>query len=257
VEDEDVCESVRPLPEVTAGILAEAGVFAEAAPLMTGADSEFLSTSAARAGAALDWDTAAVPAAGGGVLAADGAVLDGGGADAAVAGAELAGAGSEAAELIIVGPKAAPCAACAVSFVVTVEPALELPALEVPALEVFALDVPATGEEPAAAPATGVVVSSEQPSPASSKVEGRTGAPLAGGRSGGSEDVPAGAATRATAAGGAPLPNGGNAPPLDLPLAGLAESSLRLGLAEARSSARAKSRARPALWEGSAALAAL
>lgn len=218
---EDVRESARPLPEATAGVPAEA------APLMTGADSEFMGAAVAGAGAASDCDFEDTAA----VLAAGGALVDGGVADAGV---ELAGTAPAAIELtsVIEGPKTAPCTACVVSSAGVAEPALELTA---------------TGEEPAAPPATGGVESPEPLSPTSSRVEGRTGAPLAGGRSGGSESAPVGAATGATAAGGAPLPDCGNASPPDLPLAGLAESSFRLGLAEARSSARAKSRGPPAL----------
>jgi hypothetical protein len=100
---------------------------------------------------------------------------------------------------------------------------------------------------------------SEALSPASSTLEGSTGAPLARATIGvGSEGAPAGAATTGTAAaGGAPLPDGGNGSPLRLPPADFAASSFRLGLPEARSSARAKSRAPLALGEGTAALAAL
>jgi hypothetical protein len=231
-EGEDVCESARPLPAASAGVLAGAGVFAEAAPLMPCADSEFVSAATAGAAAASDCDFGETAA----MLAAGGALLDGGVADAAV---ELTGPAPEAAELsaVIAGPKTAPCAACVVSSEGMAEPAVETPAV----------DAPATGTEAAAAPPTGDVVSPEPPSPASSRIEeGTTGAPLAGGRSGGSESSPAGTATGAAAAGGAPLPCG-NVSPLDLPLAGPAESSFRLCLTEARSSARAKARAPPAL----------
>jgi hypothetical protein len=128
----------------------------------------------------------------------------------------------------------------------------------VAAIDVPPFVVPVTGVEPAAAaPAMAGVASSESPLSGSSRVEGWTGAPLADTTSCGCEGVTAGAGAEAAATGGVPLPESGNASPPDLPPVDLDESALRLGFAEARWSAPAKSRAPVALEEGSAAWAAL
>jgi len=244
-EVEDLCESPRPPPEGTEDVLVGA------APLTTVVGSEFVSAPAVRTGAASDSGFAAAAA----VVAAGEALLDCGASDAADAGGELAGAASESVEprSVIAGPKtAAPCASC----VLAPRAPLSAPAAAVPALDVSVLGVPATGEELAAAtPAMAGVASSEPASSPPSKIEGRTGAPLAG--AGSCEAAPLGAGTGVAAAGGAPLPEGGNGSPLGLPLVDLAEPSFLPPLAEARSSARAKSRALVALGEGFAAPAAL
>jgi hypothetical protein len=134
--------------------------------------------------------------------------------------------------------------------------AIDALGIDAPAVDASPIDAPETGELAAAAAAMAGVASSESPSSASSRVEGRTGVPLAEATGCGCAGATTDAGTRAAAAGGALLPDGGNGSPLGLPPADLAESSFRLGLAEARSSARAKSRAPVALAEVSAAPAA-
>jgi hypothetical protein len=234
----------RPLPEVTVDALAEA------APLAAGAEPALVIGPAARTGAASDPDFAAAA-----TVAAGAALLDCGVADAADTGVELAGAAAEPVESksVIAGLKTAPCPSCEVAPAGSVVAALDVPVATSGGLVAGA---PAAGEEPvlAAAPMAGVA-SSEPPSPASSRAEGRTGAPFAGG-AWISTGVPAGATTGAAAAGGAPLPEGGNGSPLGLPLPDFAEASFLPALAEARSSARAKSRAWVVLGDGSAALTA-
>jgi hypothetical protein len=204
-----------------------------------------------RTGAGSDPDFAAAAAA---AVAAGEALVDCEVSDAGDAGVEFAGAGSEAVEptSVIAGANTAPCPSCAVALVAPVPD----PTAAVPAPDAPVLDVPATGDEPGAeAPPMAGVASSEPPSSASSRVEGRTGAPLAGGART-CKATPGDAGTGAAAAGGAPLPEGGNGSPLGLPLPDFAEASFLPALAEARSSARAKSRAWVVLGDGSAALTA-
>jgi hypothetical protein len=240
-EAEDVCESARPLPEVASDVLAGA------APLTTPAATEFVGAPAVMTGAASDPDFAAAAA---GVVAG-GAPADSGVSDADDAEVEFEGAASEAVDSIsvVAGPKTAPCPSCVVALVAPApRPTEAVPALDVLAPDVLtlgapALDVPAMGDEPAAeAPPIAGVAPSEPLSSASSRVEGRTGVPLAGGARS-CEAAPGEAGAGAAAAGGAPLPEGGNGSPLALPPADLVESSFFPALAEARSSARAKSRA--------------
>ena len=108
---------------------------------------------------------------------------------------------------------------------------------------------------PGVAAATAGAAVSEASSSPSSRLGEAAGAPFGLRRCAGSTGS-AGAAAGVAAAGGVTLPEGGNASPLRLPVPGLAKSSLRLCLAEARSSAPAKSRALEALAVASADAAA-
>jgi hypothetical protein len=108
---------------------------------------------------------------------------------------------------------------------------------------VLAVAIPATPSVAAEA------VGSEPSSSPSFTLEGATGGPFGARRSDGNTGAATGGVVEA---GGASLPDGGNASPLRLPASGLAESSLRLCLAETRSSVPAKSRAPQALAVASA-----
>jgi hypothetical protein len=197
-------------------------------------------------------------------VAAAEALLDCAVVDAADAAAEVAaepsvavsGSAAEASRSVVAAANAVPCAPATFCG----EPAAGAGAVIAGSAPAAALESAVPGVMAPVAPAVvapataGAAVSEASPSP-SSRLGEAAGAPLGPRRCAGSAGT-AGAAAGVAAAGGATLPEGGNASPLRLPAPGLVESSFRLCLAEARSSAPAKSRALEALAVVSADVAA-
>jgi ribosomal protein S18 acetylase RimI-like enzyme len=165
--------------------------------------------------------------------------------------ASAAGASSA----VVAAVKTAPCAAAAFCG----EPGAGVDAVIAGSMPAAALDGAVPGVTapvaPGVAAATAGVAVSEASSSPSSRLGEAAGVPF-GLRSCAGSTGAAGAAAGVAAAGGVTLPEGGKASPLRLPAPGLAGSSLRLCLAEARSSAPAKSRGLEALAAASADVAA-
>lgn len=223
-------EPAAPLLDASAGRLdADTGagrVPADAAVVVADAADDF----AARATAAAE------------------AALDGGVAEAAdVPAADVAAAASVA---VLVSPTVESEAAVAASTAVSC--ALAAPCWESVVGAGSPVEVTVPAALAVATPATPGAAGSEASSPPSSRREAAAGAPFAPRICSGI----AGAATGAVEAGGVTLPDGGNGSPLRLPAPALPESSFRVCLAEARSSAPAKSRAPEPLAAGSADAAA-
>jgi len=191
------------------------------------------------------------------------ALLDCAVADAADAAAEVAAepsvavsaSAAGACSAVVAAVNTAPCAAAAFCG----EPGAGVDAVIAGSTPAAALDGAVPGVTAPVAPGVaaataGAAVSEASWSP-SSRLGEAAGAPFGLRRFAGSTGA-ADAAAGVAAAGGVTLPEGGKASPLRLPAPGLAESSLRLCLAEARSSAPAKSRGLEALAVASADVAA-
>lgn len=237
-EDEVLCPAVRapaaaPLPDASDWTLEpDTGLGLTRAPLIGAAAVDGFAASAAAdtaGGVPLVCAVAGTAAAGAGpfVAAAASATV------APIAASAYTGAPAAFCEEVVAGAALAPGSTPA----------------EVPDNEVPGATAPATPAVAApVAPATTGAAGPEASSSPSSRLGGAAGAPFGTrSRAGGTGTAAAVVTAGAAAAGGVTLPEGGNVSPLGLPVAGLAESSFRLCLAEARSSAPAKSRAPEAL----------